>query len=188
MAMTRNSLIALAFAVGLIACDQPAQPPVAPKAPEAPAAPVPPVPPAAPAAPAAAQVEQPYVWHEAIPGQSVQFGVPDTDDRGLRIDCDRGGRIAIMGPTGLMAPEGGSVTVLLQTPGEPERQLPGQVVEMGDGANFRTLVTPDDRGLTGLLTGKGLTVGSAGDSWAVPSDGVRGPLTRLLAACAAQKD
>lgn len=136
---------------------------------------------------AAAQDQRLYVWHEAIPGESVQYGVPDSDDRALRIDCEGPGKIAIMGPTASQAPEGGAVSVLLQTVGGPVRSLIGSVIGLGDGSNFHVVIKPGDPALTGLLTGKGLTVGSLGDSWTVPSHGANAPLTRLLAACAARK-
>ncbi len=139
------------------------------------------------ASPAVARDGSGYVWHEAVPGESVQYGVPDSDDRALRIDCNARGKVAIMGPTASTEPEGGVVTVLLQTPGGSARWLRGDVIEMGDGPNFHVVVKPDDAALTGLLAGKGITVGSMGDSWTVQSKDVRRPLSRMLAACAARK-
>src|SRR3989338_3101585 len=77
------------------------------------------------ASPAAARDGSGYVWHEAVPGESVQYGVPDSDDRALRIDCDARGKIGIMGPTASTEPEGGAGAVVLQTPGSPARWLRG---------------------------------------------------------------
>lgn len=128
---------------------------------------------------------QDYVWHAAIPGESVQYGVPDSDDRALRIDCEGRGRLSIMGPTASEAAEGSPLDVRLQVPPAPARVLPGEVIALGDGANFHTLVAPGDPALAALLAGKELTVGSAGDVWTVPGTGAPRLLAELLAACAA---
>ncbi|MDO8297733.1 MAG: hypothetical protein Q7T19_15000 [Caulobacter sp.] len=128
---------------------------------------------------------QDYVWHAAIPGESVQYGVPDTDDRGLRIDCEGRGRLSIMGPTASEGAEGSALDVRLRVPPAPPRTVPGDVIALGDGANFHVVVAPGDPALAALLAGKDLTVGSAGDVWTVPGAGAPRVLADLLAACAA---
>ena len=55
----------------------------------------------------AAAPERGYRWHTAQPGESVQYGVPDTDDRLLRIDCGEGGRIINVTSTSVYMPISG---------------------------------------------------------------------------------
>lgn len=126
---------------------------------------------------AAAQEPQRYRWHTADPGVSVQYGVPDTDDRALRIDCVPGGAIEIAGPTSTDG-EGDATTVTLSG-----KTYKGQLMELGDGTNFNVRVGRADPVIKALLAGKAVTVTEAGQRYSIPGKGAPAHLTRLLNAC-----
>jgi len=115
----------------------------------------------------AAAPESGYLWHTAQPGESVQYGVPDTDDRLLRIDCGEDGRIKIGGPAGVNGPEGAQVTATFGE-GAAARTLPVLLAEAGDGTNFYAVVAPDDPALQTLLAGHSLSVAQGEHSWGGP--------------------
>lgn len=120
-----------------------------------------------------------YRWHLAHEGESAQYGVPDSDDRAGRIDCEASGDLNIMAPTGSDSPPGGPVKVTVGA-----RLLDGLVVELGDGNNFSVEVPADDPDILALVAGKDLTIGSAGDTWTLPGKGAAKVLKPLLALCA----
>jgi hypothetical protein len=130
----------------------------------------------------AAAPESGYRWHTAQPGESVQYGVPETDDRLLRIDCDEGGRIKIGGPAGVDGPEGAQVSATFGE-GAAARTLPALLAEAGDGTNFYAEVGPDDPALQTLLTGRSLKVAQGAYSWEVPGEGAAAELRPFMQLC-----
>jgi len=120
-----------------------------------------------------------YRWHLAHEGESAQYGIPDSDDRAGRIDCEPSGALSIMAATASDSPPGGPVKVTVG-----KRVLDGLVVELGDGNNFSVEVPADDPDILALAAGKDLTIGSAGDVWTLPGKGAAKVLKPLLALCA----
>lgn len=129
---------------------------------------------------AASEPDDGYRWHTAEPGKSVQFGVPESDARALRIDCGDDGRIQIGGPAGVDGNEGDHVTATFDG-----RTLPAQLAEAGDGMNFYAEVGPDDPALLTLLAGKTLKVAQGDYHWEVPGQGAAQELKPFIAACQA---
>ena len=78
---------------------------------------------------------------------SVQFGVPETDDRAFRVDC-QAGKLLIIAPASANAPEGTPTTAVFQN-GD---QRPGKIIYLGDGPNFIVSVAPTDPVAGTLLT------------------------------------
>lgn len=69
------------------------------------------------AGPDAAETEasaQPYVWH-AYTEDSIAYGVPGTDDRALRIDCEAG-RMVLKGPVDPESVNDGRVRLMAWAP------------------------------------------------------------------------
>jgi hypothetical protein len=125
--------------------------------------------------------ENGYRWWTTAEQDSAQYGVPESDDRGLRLDCEPSGMISIMGPTAA-EPEGSKVMVTLQGRGG-RRTLEGFVVALGDGNNFNVEVEADDDAVATLMAGHDLIVGSAGDEWTVPGKGAARALGPVLKVC-----
>jgi hypothetical protein len=114
----------------------------------------------------------------------VQYGIPDTDDRLLRIDCGEGGRIEIGGPAGVNGPEGAQVKATFGE-GAAARTLPALLAEAGDGMNFYAEVGPDDPALQTLLAGRSLKVAQGEYNWEVPGEGAAAELRPFIQACRA---
>ncbi len=131
----------------------------------------------------ARQASSPYRWHATNEGESAQYGVPDSDDRALRIDCEPSGSLSVMGPTGYDGAPGDRLPVVLQGRGG-RRVMNGSVVELGDGYNFFVEVAPTDDFVATLLAAEPVTVGSAGDEWTVPARGAPEALKPVIASCA----
>ena len=91
------------------------------------------------------QREAGYVWHETDGGRSVQYGVPETDDRAFRLDCSEGRLFVIAYGGG--GDEGAPVTATFSN-GDKRA---GQLEELGDGANFVVALDPDDPVVATLL-------------------------------------
>lgn len=130
----------------------------------------------------ARQTSSPYRWHTTNANESAQYGVPDSDDRALRIDCEPSGSLSVMGPTGYDGSAGDRLSVVLQGRAG-RRTMTGTVVELGDGYNFFVEVEPTDDLVATLLAGKPVTVGSAGDEWTVPAEGAARALTPVIKTC-----
>lgn len=131
----------------------------------------------------ARQSSSPYRWHATNDNQSAQYGMPDSDDRALRIDCEASGALSVMGPTGYDGAAGDTLSVMLQGRGG-RRAMTGTVIELGDGYNFFVEIAPTDDLVATLLAGQPVTVGSAGDEWTVPAQGAASALRPVLATCA----
>lgn len=129
--------------------------------------------------PALAQDAGDYVWHLTAEGESAQYGIPDSDDRAGRIDCEPSGMLNLMAGTASEAAAGEPVKVNVG-----ERVLDGLIVALGDGNNFSVELPADDPDILALVAGKDLTIGSAGDTWSLPGKGAAKVLKPLLATCA----
>ncbi len=125
-----------------------------------------------------------YRWWTT--GESAQFGLPDTDDRAFRLDCEPSGGFSVMAPTGADVPEGGKVRVILQGKAG-RRTADGVLIELGDGPNFQVKIKPDDDIVRTLMAGGDVTIGSAGDEWSVPGKGAAKALKPVLATCAERR-
>jgi hypothetical protein len=122
-----------------------------------------------------------YRWHTAMTGEIVQYGVPDTDDRALRIDCHEG-RITILGPSAVDLDEDAPTSVSFRiSTGEERRDATG--VYMGDGMNFAAPVAADDPVLAALMRGEPLRISQGDGSWDVPGDGAAAELGPLIQSC-----
>jgi len=119
-----------------------------------------------------------YRWHLAIPGESVQFGLPETDDRAFRIDC-RNGRIALIGPAATEAGEGSPIEVTF----DHGDLRTGSVALFGDGSNFVVEVAPDDPLLPRLLGRRHIVVQVADDERSIPTAGGVDLIRALIRNC-----
>ena len=127
----------------------------------------------------------PHSWNTMDDGAIVQFGVPDTDDRAIRLDCAGKGLIGLMGPADTELEEGARIVVTLKGRTGAKRYI-GEVIGMGDGPNFAVKVAPGDDAVTTLLAGRDLTLVVGKDEWSVPGKGAARVLKPLLAICAKQ--
>ncbi len=126
-----------------------------------------------------------YRWHAENGPLTVQWGIPGSDDRALRVDCDGRGGLSLGGPILVEAEEGDRVTVRVASALGSER-LTGVVVAAGDGLNFDTPVAAGGVTLRSLLAGKTIRLGGGRDSYVVPGAGSQTLLRRLIRDCAAR--
>jgi hypothetical protein len=121
-----------------------------------------------------------YRWHRTADGTSVQFGVPETDDRALRIDC-HGGRIEIIGPVNSNAAERTRTSV-----GFAGGEVRGGTIEMlGDGPNFVASLDPADPVIAAALAQPRLVIVTPDTHLSLPAEGARAVVEPLLADCRA---
>jgi hypothetical protein len=124
---------------------------------------------------------QPYVWH-AYTVDSIAFGVPGTDDRAVRIDCEAG-RMVLRGPVDPEIVDDGKVRLTVWGPGGMD-MLEATTAGMGDGLNFvAPLPSPSDA-LDGLMKGADMTLMLLGEERVVPGAGAPAVLGPLLRRCA----
>lgn len=122
-----------------------------------------------------------YVWHAANGPGSVQYGLPGSDERALRIDCvDH--RLSIGGPASFDGPEGAPTIVYFTTPAGRERRRATLEVA-GDGPNFFAPVSAGDPALRALMRGQILHIRHGRGEWQVPGRGAAALLRRLIASC-----
>jgi hypothetical protein len=131
---------------------------------------------------AATVQEGTYSWHTALPGESVQYGLPETDDRALRIDCRRGAGLQILGPSGIQISENMPTQVTFRR-GTDRIVLLGVTVSMGDGLNFAVPVAPEELPIAALLAGEPITIEHGDTIWEIPGAGAPAVLAPLAAAC-----
>ena len=83
-----------------------------------------------------------YVWNVEEPGQAVAYGVPDTDDRAIRLICSKHGRHWIAsGPIDAEIGKTISVTMIGE---RSSRTFRSKVGEDGNGPNYTIDLKPDD--------------------------------------------
>lgn len=134
------------------------------------------------AASAVAQDEQPYVWN-AYTETSIAFGVPDTDDRALRIDCEGGKTLLLITPVdpSLAGPDGRINIVASSDAGMD--MIQGALIELGDGVNVSAPLPSPSDALAGLMAGGDLTLMLLGEERVIPGAGAAAVLGPLLKAC-----
>ncbi len=116
-------------------------------------------------------------------GPVVQYRVPETDDRAIRLMCGDGGRILVAGPAATDGPDGAPISVTLRGVAG-SKTYTGDVGEGGEGFEFVVLVDPADDPIATLLAGRKLIVRQGADSWTIPGRGVVKVLRPMLAECA----
>lgn len=114
----------------------------------------------------------------------MAFGVPDTDDRALRLICSKHGRRwLISGP--INADIGKTITIKMIA-ATSARTFKSKVGEDGNGPNYAIEVGPDDDAIHTLMAGKPLRFEALGYHWAVPAVGAAKVLGPLLKHCTAR--
>jgi len=119
-----------------------------------------------------------YRWHVADPGVSVQFGLPETDARALRIDCIEG-RLVIMAPANTNAEEGAPASALFND----RLRREGSIHYLGDGPNIAVPVALDDPVVADLLAHERIRIDTADTHTLVPSAGAGPVLGPLIQTC-----
>lgn len=135
---------------------------------------------------AIAQTAAGHGWHTAVPGEIVQYGVPETDDRALRIDCRAGHGLRILGPSGEQVDENSPTRVTFRR-GEASVTLLGVTVQMGDGINFAVPVAAGELPIAALRAGETLTIVNGESTWEVPGAGAAAVVGPLVEACVAAR-
>lgn len=129
-----------------------------------------------------AQADATYRWDVTVAGDTVQYGVPGTDDRALRIDCRPERGLVIIGPAEGEPDENRPIQIGFRR-GETSVTLLGVTVFMGDGLNFAVPVGAGELPITALLAGEPLTVTHGETSWEVPGTGAPEVLRPLVERC-----
>ena len=123
-----------------------------------------------------------YTWHTAENGTSVQFGVPETDDRAFRVDCENG-KLLVIAPAGTNAPQGSPTTAVFQN-GE---KRPGTISYLGDGPNFVVSVAPTDPVVATLFTDGRIRIDTPETVVSVPGAGGAALLHTLVERCRSRR-
>lgn len=131
---------------------------------------------------AAVQPDGGHSWHIAVPGETVQYGAPGTDDRALRIDCRPGRGLRILGPSAAHGMENVPTRITFRR-GANSVTLLGVTVAMGDGINFAVPVAADELPIAALLAGEPLTVVLGDATWEVPGVGAAAVVGPLVEGC-----
>jgi hypothetical protein len=132
------------------------------------------------------QSAAPYSWNTIVPHRAAQFGVPETDDRSLRVDCKPPGTLSITGPTPSDREDGARISVQFAAPGFHE--IRSATVSHGDVTQFTATVEGRDKAIQTLLAGRALSISTAGSSWTVSGEGAGAVLRPILAACSRGAD
>ena len=125
-----------------------------------------------------------YVWNAYIPGRTVAFGLPDTNQRALRIDCEpREGHLHLFlgGPVNAAV---GTTTALEITSKAGIKIFRSWVVQAADGANFSFQIDPDEDFIHTLMEGGSIRISAVGQARTIPGDGAAEVLGPLLKVCA----
>jgi hypothetical protein len=124
----------------------------------------------------------PYVWN-AYTDTSIAFGVPDTDDRALRIDCAGGKTLVLITPVDPdSAGSDGLVRIVASTDAGMD-MLEGGLIELGDGINASAPLPKPSDAVAGLMAGGDLTLMLLGEERVIPGAGAAAVLGPLLRAC-----
>jgi hypothetical protein len=122
-----------------------------------------------------------YVWHSRNAGRSVQYGVPETDDRAFRADCANG-RLLIVIPDHPVEAED-AVSSALFSNGERRE---GRIEDLGDGANLVITTALDDPIVATLFSGNRIAIDTPNRLVRVPTAGSAHLLRALIDACRRQ--
>ncbi len=136
---------------------------------------------------AAAQLAAPqgdYVWNAYIPGRTVAFGIPDSNQRALRIDCEaREGHLHLF-LGGLVNAAVGTTTALEITSRAGLKIFRSWVVPAADGANFSFQIDAHEDLIRTLMDGGSIRISAVGQARTIPGEGAAAVLGPLLKVCA----
>ena len=123
-----------------------------------------------------------YVWN-TYTDTSIAFGIPDTDDRALRIDCEGGKTLVLIAPADPgSAGSDGRIRVIASTDAGMD-MLEGELIELGDGPNVSAPLPSPSDALAGLMAGGDLTLMMLGEERVIPGAGAAAVLGPLIKAC-----
>lgn len=118
-----------------------------------------------------------YRWHAADSGMSVQFGLPETDDRLLRIDCSEGDLLVMTPMTGGVVDEAPPATFW----GADRRS--GTIVELGDRTNLAVRLKRSDPLVKRLLRSPRISIAARNWTLSVANEGGQHLLRALVERC-----
>jgi len=127
---------------------------------------------------------KPFVWNTYIPGRTVAYGVPDTNQRAVRIDCEaREGKLHLFigGPA---SGEIGKVMALEITGRTGVKIFRSWIVPAADGPNFSFQIGGDEDLIQTLMAGGDVRITTQGSERVIPGAGAAEVLGPLLKACA----
>lgn len=126
---------------------------------------------------------KPYVWNEYIPGRTIAYGVPDTNQRAVRIDCEaREGKLHLFlgGPVSGTV---GKVMALEITSRAGVKIFRSWIVDAADGPNFSFEISGAEDLIATLMTGGDVRISTQGSVRTIPGEGAAAVLRPLLKAC-----
>ena len=135
---------------------------------------------------AAAQLAGPpkaFVWNDYIPGRTIAYGIPDTDNRSLRIDCEqREGKLHLFlgGPVSGVV---GHVMALEITRRAGLKIFRSWIVDAADGPNFSFQIDAGEDLIQTLMAGGDVRISTQGSTRTIPGEGAAAVLGPLLKAC-----
>jgi hypothetical protein len=124
-----------------------------------------------------------YVWNEYIPGRTIAYGVPDTDRRAVRIDCEaREGKphLFLGGPVSGTV---GHVMALEITSRAGLKIFRSWIVDAADGPNFSFQIAASEDLIATLMAGADVRISTQGAVRTIPGQGAAAVLGPLLQAC-----
>ena len=119
-----------------------------------------------------------YLWHETNEGTSVQYGVPESDDRAFRIDCFEG-RINVIAPAHTTADDGSATSATFE---DGERR-DATIHELGNGPNFVVSLATSDPVIATLLAAERIRILTPETSVSVPTAGGTDLIRALVDRC-----
>jgi hypothetical protein len=126
---------------------------------------------------------KPYVWNTYIPGRTVAFGIPDTNHRAARIDCEaREGKphLFLGGP---VSGQVGKVMALEITGRAGVKVFRSWIVDAADGPNFSFQIDGGEDLIQTLMAGGDVRISTQGAVRTLPGEGAAAVLGPLLNAC-----
>ncbi len=138
------------------------------------------------ALPMAGAIAADYNWHAVEWRQDrIEYGVPETDNRLLGLECTAAGRVVLWGPipgSNWEFSDGREVTVSLRA-GSLKRYVRGHMGEAGNGINFVVMLSPKSPFLAQLRSGKSLEIAHSGNRYQITGRGGETLIEKLLSAC-----
>jgi hypothetical protein len=131
--------------------------------------------------PGAPRVEDLFRWVEYVPGEQVQYGMEESDERSFWISC-LNGKLEAGGPAGAYALGGPAIEVTLGGPAE-SKVYKAELIGRGDGTSFSTRIDAQDPIIRALMADQ--TIGIAFDEyhWEVPGEGAGAVVGPLIQSC-----
>jgi hypothetical protein len=124
-----------------------------------------------------------YIWNEYIPGRTIAYGIPDTGQRAVRIDCEqREGQLHLFlgGPAGGTV---GHVMALEITSRAGTKIFRSWIVDAADGPNFSFEIAGSEDLIATLMAGGDVRISTQGTVRTIPGEGAAAVLGPLLKAC-----